>query len=417
MQKLRVSSVFMFFCFYVFMIPACVPHELENPNEQTATLPPPTGSGSWGKISEKRDGHYNVAMVETNNTCEPKPPVLADDWDLIDLDNGKMKIKFINNGWSDWSAIYISIKDSGEFDGGAATEPFPWVGGGYLAYQMEIKDGIVTDNHLFARITYGYLKGADENVKPYCERKFEASGFRRFLPKRGPGRSREGEYAAKVTISKNTCGAAKELPDVFSLDVVPQENGLFNLRMWSFLIADLLIKPDGTFGVVVIGDNSYMITDGNLTSETISFNLYIKYGLYACDQDIAISGVKRFREADGNDDVIDGIYSVITNLKINTCDNRPPIARFHLDAIAIDAGSVRLVLGNKDFTATLKKGVEFEAAYPGATAINKFSGTITPQEISGELVIDVDEIDVVHRREKKCSFLYKVNGHKLYKHN
>lgn len=402
---------------YCVLLSACVSHDLETPLATTSeALPPPPGGGHWGKISNTVGGHYNVMLTETSNTCEPKPPVLADDWDIIHLGNGKIKIKFINNGWSAWSEIYTIISENGKFDTDISTKPFPWIGGGYMAYQLKIRDSIIADNNLFARITYGYHKGADQNVTPYCERKFEANGFRRFLSKRGESPTTEGEYGATLTVNKDTCGATKELPKAFSLDVIPQENGLYNLRMWSFLIADLPINPNGTFGEVVIGDNSYIITDGNLTPDSISFNLYIKYGLYACDQDVTIAGEKRFQETDGSDQVIDGIYSVVTNLKINTCDDRSPIARFHLDAIAADAGFVRLVLGNKDFLATLN-GTKFEASYAGATAINKFSGTITPQKINGELTIDVHELDIVHLTEKNCSFLYKVNGQKLYKHN
>ncbi len=409
------SFASMLFCFFVSMLSSCVSHKLESPEKLTINTPPP-GEGHWGKVSAKRDGHYNVALTETSSTCEPKDVVLADDWDIIDLGNGRMKIKFSNNGWSYWPEINIKARNGGQFSNTIATLPFPWLTGGYLAHKMEMSQGLLANNVLSAAITYSYLKGADKNVIPYCERKFQALGFRRFVSKRSVGKTTAGEYGAKLTVKKNTCGVAKELPQVFSLDVVPQEKGLYNLRMWSFLIADLGIAPDGTFKDMVMGDNSYLITDGLLTPDSIHFNLYIKYGLYACEQDLEIAGTKRFEESDGTDSVIDGVYGVTTILTMNTCDNRPPIARFHLDAISMDAGSMRLVLGNKDFSAALH-GQNFSASYSGISSKNKFSGTITPQEFSGELAINVHEIDIINLMEKNCSFLYKVSGFKLYKHN
>lgn len=409
----KLSCVAVFSCFCVFVSFACGDGILIGGEEKPAPVPP--GNSIWRQTIDSKYGHYNVRVETSANDCEFKYPGTNDDWDMIDLGGNRGRIKFNNNDWSYWPYIDIEINQKGEFNGTASTPLLPWITGGYVMFKMEIA-GSIAAKKISASVKYDHLKGADENVTPYCRQIFEMNGFERFRLKQTAAKTSEGEYSSRVIVKKNTC-LLKTPPEAFTLETVPQENGFYNLRMWEFLIADLYVEADGKFSDAVSnGIDSYSI-EGELTPEEITLKLSISYGFYACEQELEIRGTRRFEESDGKDTGIDGIYGVWTHLDVNTCDNRPPTARFHMDALAVDEKTVRLVIGNKDFTAALD-GKNFSGSFKeGLLSDNKFSGTITPDEITGTLSIDVDMIDFMDMEETKCSFVYSVHGYKLYKHN
>jgi hypothetical protein len=389
---------------------------------ETDPPPPPPGYGHWGKITDNNDGHYNVKLANVSVSCpeEKKYSDAQEKWDYIAYDEKSGRLKFPDTNTFYWYDIEINLDEKGKFRKTVKTGPIYFFTQ-YIGYEMEIS-GRIADKKLEAQINYRYFASENlenDNLKLTCEFVFEATGYRRYAPKRAASQRLAGEYGAKVKTKKNTC-IFDGLPKQFGLELVPQKDNLINLRMPDFLIAELPIDSDGKTNVSVSTEfDSYDIR-GTILPDGLALGIIIKRSLYGCEQEYEISGTKRFEESSSDDTTIDGIYGISSYLEKNTCDDRPKDARFHLDALKIDEKTARIILGNKDFTGQAD-GAEFSASYSDGSALNgvtnTFSGKLTPQEIKGTLTVSIILADFITNTQKKCEFIYQISGYKLYKHN
>lgn len=360
------------------------------------------------------DGHYSVVFTVAKNTCSNDSVASTyQKFDFLAYDGENGKGMLITGNQSAWDELEIILDSEGNFKESIPLEPIS-SSIDYYGYGYEIS-GKLAGNKIDGEVIETYYSGETEDaIRAICYFQYTFSGYKRYKQKTAPAKNIEGEYKSYLAKKSSNCPGQSML-QTFPTFIIPQGKGYYHAKIDLQRIYNLPVAKDGKVASTIKTSAADYTLKGTVEPENFALDFSIGWNDDSkCVENYSIRGDKRFEENDGADDTIDGVYSALITTLINSCGTQMINDRYHLDAIKISNSKARLIVGNKDFTIYICAKNNFKGVYfinDDYKTTNSFEGKITPKDISGTLTIALDAA------KSKCSFVYKVIGKKLYRHN